>query len=458
MTVARDTADRRPSLVDTLAIYLRPRVLIVLFLGFSAGLPLALSGSTLQVWMREVGVDLGTIGLFGLVGTPYTIKFLWAPVVDALDVPLLSAWLGRRRGWLILAQLLLMASIVLLGLFNPVTAPWFVVFGTALLVATASATQDIVIDAFRVESLDESEQPAGQGGYVASYRVGMLVSTAGALYLVSGFEDLGFTKTWAWMAGYLAMAALVLVGIATTFAAKEPAQSSAAEANHAAHGRENPLYRVAQAAYSAFSDFLSRELAVVVLIFVVLFKLCDAFAGAMTAPFVIDLGFSRSDYATIVKVGGFAATVAGGFLGGIVARAYPLTTSLWIALVLQMVSNLVFIWQAVMGQNYVALAVTITVENFTGAIGTVIFVVYLAALCQNPLHTATQFALLTALASVGRTYISAVTGYVAQAFGWPLFFVISAIVAIPSFLLLAWLQQRGHFVGLTATKAAAGDD
>jgi MFS transporter, PAT family, beta-lactamase induction signal transducer AmpG len=458
MTVARDTADRRPSLVDTLAIYLRLRVLIVLFLGFSAGLPLALSGSTLQVWMREVGVDLGTIGLFGLVGTPYTIKFLWAPVVDALDVPLLSAWLGRRRGWLILAQLLLMVSIVLLGLFNPATAPWFVVFGSALLVATASATQDIVIDAFRVESLDESEQPAGQGGYVASYRVGMLISTAGALYLVSGFEDLGLTKTWAWTAGYLAMAMLVLVGIATTFAAREPAQSLSAEADHAAHGRENPLYRVAQAAYSAFSDFLSRDLALVVLVFVVLFKLCDAFAGAMTAPFVIDLGFSRSDYATIVKVGGFAATVAGGVLGGIVARAYPLTTSLWIALVLQMVSNFVFIWQAVMGQNYVALAITITVENFTGAIGTVIFVVYLAALCQNPLHTATQFALLTALASVGRIYISAVTGFVAEAAGWPLFFVTSAVVALPSFLLLAWLQQRGHFVGLKAAKVAAGDD
>src|SRR5215203_1150045 len=183
----------RASWRDGLAIYLRPRVLIVLLLGFSAGLPLALSGSTLLVWMRESGVDLATIGLFALVGTPYTLKFLWAPVVDALDVPLLSRLLGRRRAWLILSQLLLMGAIAFLAFCDPVRAPWLVAFG-ALLVATASATQDIVIDAFRVESLDESEQAAGMASYVAAYRIGMLASTVGALYLVTGFEWLGFHK------------------------------------------------------------------------------------------------------------------------------------------------------------------------------------------------------------------------------------------------------------------------
>src|SRR6187549_630826 len=160
---------------ESLAVYLQPRVLIVLFLGFSSGLPLALSGSTLSVWMREAGVDLGTIGLFTLVGTPYTIKFLWAPVVDALDVPVLSTLLGRRRGWLVLSQLLMMAAIVLLALCNPKISPWYLVFGAALLVAAASATQDILIDAFRIESLDSSEQAAGMASYVAAYRVGMLV-------------------------------------------------------------------------------------------------------------------------------------------------------------------------------------------------------------------------------------------------------------------------------------------
>src|SRR5262245_34863892 len=268
MTVSPDTAapalPARASLADTLSVYLRPRVLVVMLLGFSAGLPLALSGSTLLFWMREVGVDLGTIGLFALVGTPYTIKFLWAPVVDALDVPVLSALLGRRRGWLIFSQLLLIAATVFLAFCNPVAAPWLVALG-ALLVATASATQDIVIDAFRIESLSESEQAAGMASYVAAYRIGMLASTAGALFLVSGFESLGLVKAAAWTAGYLAMAALVVIGIATTLIATEPDKSSAAAAEHAAHAHENPLQRVALAAYGAFAEFLTRDAALVVL-------------------------------------------------------------------------------------------------------------------------------------------------------------------------------------------------
>src|SRR6266700_3408604 len=200
MAVTPDFIPNSPSFTETLAVYLEARVLIVLFLGFSAGLSVALSGSTLLVWMREAGVDLGTIGLFALVGTPYTIKFLWAPLVDALDAPRLSRLLGRRRGWLVLSQLLHMASIVLLAFTDPAGAPGTVAV-CALLVAAASATQDIVIDAFRVESLDPNEQAAGMASYVAAYRIGMLVSTAGALYLVSGFEAWGFEKSAAWTAG-----------------------------------------------------------------------------------------------------------------------------------------------------------------------------------------------------------------------------------------------------------------
>jgi PAT family beta-lactamase induction signal transducer AmpG len=189
-------------------------------------------------------------------------------------------------------------------------------------------------------------------------------------------------------------------------------------------------------------------MAVVVLAFVVLYKLCDAFAGAMTAPFVIDLGFSRNDYAAIVKGVGLAATLIGGFAGGTLARAYPLVTSLWIGAFLQMASNLVFTWQALVGVNLWALTLTIVVENFTGAIGTVIFVAYLSSLCGNPLHTATQYALLTALAAVGRTYLSAGAGFIAERTGWASFFVISALTALPSLALLLWLQRRGHFSGL----------
>src|SRR6185437_9078662 len=228
--------------------YLKPRVLIVLFLGFSSGLPLALSGATLLVWMSESGVDLGTIGLFALVGTPYTVKFFWAPLTDALDIPLLSRWFGRRRGWLVFTQILLIAAIVFLGSTDPATAPGMVALG-ALLVATASATQDIVVDAFRVESLPENEQAAGMASYVAAYRVGMLVSTAGALFMVSGFQTYGFDKPAAWQWGYVAMAALVLIGTATALLATEPERSRHAEASHA---RLKPLTRVAEAAVGAF--------------------------------------------------------------------------------------------------------------------------------------------------------------------------------------------------------------
>jgi PAT family beta-lactamase induction signal transducer AmpG len=407
--------------------------------------------------MREAGVDLGTIGLFALVGTPYTIKFLWAPVVDALDVPVLSPLLGRRRGWLVFSQLLLILAIAFLAFCNPAASPWLVAFG-ALMVATASATQDIVIDAFRVETLRPNEQAAGMASYVAAYRIGMLISTAGALFLVTGFESFGLAKGAAWTAGYLAMAACVVIGIVTTLVATEPEESAAASADHAAHASENPVRRVWRAAVGAFSEFLTREMALVVLVFVVLYKFCDAFAGTMTAPFVIDLGFSRNDYAAIVKGVGLAATLIGGFAGGMVARALPMTTCLWIGGLLQAGSNLVFAWLAYLGTNYWALTAAIIAENFTGAIGTVIFVAYLSALCQSPLHTATQFALLTALSAVGRTYLSSGAGYLAQSTGWPMFFVLSALVALPSFALLAWLQARGHFATIGKPAVVSSDD
>ena len=445
----KNPAAPRSSWRDGFAVYLQRRVLIVLLLGFSSGLPLALSGSTLLVWMRESGVDLGTIGLFALVGTPYTLKFLWAPLVDALHVPLLTRALGRRRGWLVLSQLLLIGAILLLALTDPARSPLFVALG-ALLVAATSSTQDIVVDAFRVESLPESEQAAGMASYVAAYRIGMLVSTAGALFIVSGFEGTGIARAAAWMWGYVAMAALVLVGTATAFFATEPEPSVRAEA---ATRTETAFARVLHAAIGAFSEFLTRRDAGAALAFVVLYKFTDAFSGTMTAPFVIDLGFTRNDYAAIVKGVGLAATLIGGFAGGFVARRYSLATSLWIGGVLQATANLSFSWLALTGVNQWALAFAISAENFTSAIGTVIFVAYLSALCQNPLHTATQYALLTALAAVGRTYLSSGAGFVAKATGWPLFFAICVAVAVPGLIVLAWLQRRGHFDTLETAKA-----
>ncbi len=450
--ISEETPIEKPSWGETLGVYLRRRVLIVLFLGFSAGLPLALSGSTLLRWMAEAGVDLGTIGLFALVGTPYTVKFLWAPLVDALDLPLLSRVLGRRRAWLVLTQLLLLSAIVFLGMCDPATDSWLVALG-ALIVATASATQDIVIDAFRVESLAESEQAAGMASYVAGYRIGMLASMAGALFLVSEFERWDLSLHAAWTAGYLVMAALVVIGIATSLVATEPQKSATVEATHA---RQNPLMRVIAAAVGAFADFRQYRQVGAILAFVVLFKFTDALAGVMTAPFVYELGFSRDVYAAIIKGVGLAATLIGGFAGGFVARAYPLAASLWIGGILQAIANLAFSWQAVVGADVAWLTFAIVVENFASAIGTVIFVAYLSALCRNPLHTATQYALLTALAAVGRTYLSSPAGFIAAATGWGMFFALCAVAAVPGLALLAWLQRRGHFTSFAGRPNETG--
>ena len=453
MTATPESAPARTGFLDSLAVYLQRRVLIVIGLGFSSGLPLALAGTTLSVWMTERGVDLATIGLFSLVGLPYTIKFLWAPLVDALDVPVLSRALGRRRGWLMLTQLLLFAAILFLAFRDPVGAPWMVALG-ALLVTTASATQDIVIDAFRVETLRVEEQAAGMAGYVAAYRVGMLASGAGVILLVAWLESVGIAREAVWAWGYAASALMVGVGMATTLLAREPEPP----ADRAAKAQDNPVTRVFATAYSAFRDFLMRDAAVAILLFVLLYKFCDAFAGVLIAPFVIAVGFDKATYAAIVKGVGFGAALAGGFAGGLVARAFPLATALWIGAFLQMGSNLMFAWQAVIGVDYTTLTIAIVVENFAGGIGTVIFVAYLSALCASRAHTATQFALLTALAAVGRTVLAAGGGYMAEATGWTLFFVITALSAVPSIMLLAWLQARGHFVGLEPPRQLNAED
>jgi PAT family beta-lactamase induction signal transducer AmpG len=238
------------------------------------------------------------------------------------------------------------------------------------------------------------------------------------------------------------------IGLIATMLAREPAGIERPPVTSTREVAE----RVVVTAYGAFADFLTRPSWVAILLFVLLFKFCDAFAGVLTAPFVLKIGFDKETYAAIVKGVGFAAALIGGFAGGMIARALPLSTSLWIAGLLQMASNLVFSWQALVGANVAALTFTIVVENFTGAIGTVIFVAYLSALCSDRAHTATQYALLTALTAVGRTVLASGGGFVAEATGWFWFFMITALSAIPSFMLLWWLQLGGHFAALEKPK------
>lgn len=438
-------ASRAAGVPAGISIYLRPQVLIVALLGFSAGLPLALSGATLAVWMADRGADVQTIGLLSLAGLPYTLKFLWAPIVDAVDVPVLSARLGRRRGWLIGSQILLIAAILFLGTRDPIAAPLAIGLG-AVLVAAASATQDIVIDAFRIESLKSDEQAAGMASYVAAYRIGMLASGAGVIGLAAWLELQGLPRDAVWAVAYALSAALVVVGMAAVLMSREPAAALIDSPRPA--GAAATLQRVLDTARGAFSDFLLRDAAVAVLAFVVLYKLCDALAGVMTAPFILALGYDKATYAGIVKGVGLIATLAGGFAGGALAGTMPLARALWLGALLQMASNLVFVWLGTVAPTVPALTAAIVVENVTGGIATVIFVAYISALCGARAHTATQYALLTALVAVGRTLLASTSGYGAAALGWPLFFLATAVAALPSLMLLAWLQRRDHFAGL----------
>jgi PAT family beta-lactamase induction signal transducer AmpG len=443
MTATPETATARPRFSNTLGVYLQTRVLVILMLGFSGGLPIVLVGATLQAWMKQSNIDIRTIGLFAAVAVPYNFKFIWAPLVDSLDVPLLSRTFGRRRGWLLGSQLLLIATILLLALCDPATSALTVAIA-ALGVATASATQDIVIDAFRVESLPESEQAAGMASYVAAYRVGSLVSGAGALLLVAYFQSLELGDRQAWTACYAVMAALILVGVVATLLGIEPEAATSAEGPVAA-ARDSSIRRTFWVAVESFRDFMSRHLALGALAFVTLFKLADALAFSLLTPFVLGLGFSLAEVATVRNGIGFVAALLGGFTGGFIARALPLSTSLWIGAVLQTTMILAFCGQAIAGNSLAILSLTTTIEFFFDSVGTVIFVAYLSALCKNPLYTATQFALLTALAALGRNVFSLASGYIVHATGWLWFFVICALSGFPAFVLLSWLQRHGHF-------------
>jgi PAT family beta-lactamase induction signal transducer AmpG len=407
----------------------------VLFLGFSSGIPLALTGQTLSVWLREAGVSLGVIGLFSLVGLPYVLKFLWAPAMDALRVPWLARRLGRRRAWLILTQLTLFAAVIGLGTNDPLSQP-LLAAALAFLVAFCSASQDVAIDAFRVESLDPSQFAAGMANYVAGYRVALLVSTAGAFEIASLLQGSGLAGQAGWAATYAIMAALVLVGAVAVLLSREPADGTPpADA-------EPALLRLVAAAIDPLREFVARPDWVAILLFVMLFKFGDAFAGVMTAPFVIDLGFDKTDYGRIVKLFGFAATLIGGFLGGYVHRLLGALPSLWAAGVAQAASNLMFVVQAEAGVHYGLLVATIGIENLTGGFGTVIFVAYLSGLCRNRAYTATQYALLSALSAVGRTLLSSGAGFVAEQWSWTVFFLLSTAAALPGLGLLAYLSRR----------------
>lgn len=427
---------------EAAAVYMDRRVLAILFLGFSEGLPLALTGATLSVWLREGGISKTAIGLFSLVTLPYALKFLWAPLVDRLRLPYLTRRFGRRRGWALLTQFCLMGALVGLGSTNPVIDLWWTAM-FAVIVAFCSASQDIVIDAFRVEYLAEEQQAAGAGILVLGYRFGMMAAGAGALYLAE-FQS--------WQFAYYVMAGLVLIGVITILINAEPRASQTVAARkleqqaadwlaarpHLTSWQRDLLGWLHGAVVAPFAEFMKRSRWMVILLFIACYKMGDVLAGVMAAPFYVDLGFAKTDIANVTKLFGLWATIIGGLAGGILVSRVGVLWGLFIGGVLQMVSNLSYVALAWAGPEVEMLAVTVAVENVCGGIATAAFVAYLSSLC-NVSYTATQYALLSSFYKLGGDFIGAWSGYIADQTDWVSFFLLSTCGAIPGLLVLGWL-------------------
>jgi len=396
-------------------IFTSRNISVMLILGFSSGLPLPLTGGTLQAWLTMSGVDLRTIGVFSLVGLPYTLKFLWSPFMDRFVPP----WLGRRRGWMVLTQLSLLAGIACMSMISPRHAPLVLAF-IAIIIAFVSASQDIVIDAYRTDVLREPERGLGAATFVTGYRIAMLVG--GALALIMA-DHIGWHNT------YLLMAVLMVIGLAGTFSGQEPDK------------KVIPPKSLEEAVWGPLKDFFSRPSAVAMLSLIILYKLGDAYAGTMTTTFLLrGVEFSATEVGTINKGMGLVATIVGALFGGTIMVKLGLYRSLMAFGMLQMVSNLTFMLLAWTGKNYGVMIFAVTFENLSGGMGTAAFVALLMALC-NKRYSATQFALLSSLSALGRVFISPTSGYVIESIGWAMFFLLTTFTALPGL----WLLYRVRY-------------
>jgi len=412
---------------DAVATYTNPRVLQVLALGFASGLPLLLTYSTLQAWLATVGVRRAALGAIALVGTSYSFKFLWAPLIDRVPPPVP---LGRRRGWGITIQILLIAAILALGSCDPKhNLPRMAVL--AVVVAFLSASQDIVIDAWRVESLSRDEQGPGAAAITAGYRIGMLASGAGALFIAASAG---------WFPAYATMAALLGVGLLVFLFGPEP-KLPAERPFVAQSAWQTMLHALSRAVIEPFRDFMRRPLWPVILLAIFGYKLGEAMAGVMSTPLYISLKFSLPEIATASKIFGVFSNVVGALIGDVVTTRFGIRRSLILCGILQSIGNLFFVLQAVGGHRVVYLALCVTAENLTGAMALTALVTWLSSLC-SPGFTATQYALLSALASLGRTVVASSGGVLSEKIGWVQFFALTSIIGLPAILLIAWVGPR----------------
>lgn len=392
-------------------------------LGFASGLPLFLTSRTLQAWMTTEGVDLASIGSFSLVAIPYSLKFLWSPFLDRFIPP----FLGRRRGWLLIAQILLIISIAAMAWQEPKQSLQLLAIN-AFLIAFFSATQDIAYDAYRTDVLEEREMGAGAATGVLGYRIALIVTGSIALILADRIT---------WPTVYLLLAGLMLLISLTTFFAPEPEKQT------------SPPQTLVEAVWLPFQEFFQRSgirRAIAILAFIVLYKLGDALVNNMVTPFLIKIGFSQTDIGAIQGGLGMVATIIGVLSGGALLSRWGINRSLWIFGGIQAVSNLVYLALSLVGKDYPLMILAINIENFCAGLGTAAFVAFLMSLC-NPRFSATQFALLSSLMAVSRDILVAPAGQMAKVLGWPLFFAITVLAALPGLMLLPWFAPWGKNEG-----------
>lgn len=441
--------------LDAFKVYTHPRVIGMLFLGFAAGLPLLLVLGTLSFWLSEAGITRATIGHLSWVGLAYGLKFLWSPLVDRLNLPILTARLGRRRAWLLLSQICIAAA--LLGMANTDPAlnltymVWF-----ALAVAFASATQDIALDAYRIEAVEVEKQGAMAATYQAGYRLAMITAGAGALWIAASFDPSETTYDFRpWQVAYTAMAGLMLIGILTTLVIREPERKISTIINeHEAKARErftaaglsgsalNATAWFYGAVLSPFIDFIQRFKwqAALILALIAVYRISDIVMGVMSNPFYQEMGFTKDEVATVSKVYGVIMTVVGAVLGGVLTMRMGVMRTLMLGAVLSAATNLLFVWLAGRGHDVGALVFTISADNLSSGIASSAFVAYLSSL-TNQAYSATQYAMLTSVMLLLPKFIAGFSGDVVDAYGWSNFFTGTTLVGLPV-LALIWLVAR----------------
>lgn len=410
----------------------------MLFLGFSAGLPLLLILGTLSFWLREAGIDRSTIGYLTWIGLIYAGKWLWAPLVDRLPIPFLSRLLGRRRSWLIFAQAIIVLGLLGMASLDPKVAITPVVW-CALLVAFGSATQDIALDAFRIESADSDRQAALAATYQTGYRLALIWSGAGVLWLAARVETGTGYDASAWQFAYVIMACSIAVGTITTLLSKEPARIELAKARNAKAWLRQTLIE-------PFSEFITRYgwHAIAILGLIAIYRISDIVMGIMANPFYVDMGYTKDEVAAVSKVFGVIMTLLGAFIGGVLALRFGVMRILFLGAVLSAVSNLLFAWLATQGHDLTGLVWVISADNLSSGIATAAFIAFLSSL-TNIQYSATQYALFSSMMLLAPKWLAGFSGVFVDAFGYPIFFISTAIIGVPV-LLLIWLVIHFNLV------------